>query len=164
MEKREEANAALRYEATYYRKLAIVQNAVQLTKRAFCCEWPQKCGASGQVLSNGTRVLHFPDIFFTDCSSEFICSWPVRSARSVCNQRPPRGGPFLCLHMLKVWGRVLGIGRHHQKGVWWGSTPPAKRSQTSRQSHKEGQDVLQQVLMPSHCSFDIPPLPLTEWI
>lgn len=110
MEKREEANAALRYEATYYRKLAIVQNAVQLTKRAFCCEWPQKCGASGQVLSNGTRVLHFPDIFFTDCSSEFICSWPIRSARSVCNQRPPRGGPVFA----SAYAEGLGQGLRHR--------------------------------------------------
>lgn len=34
-EKREEGNAALRYEATYYRKLAIVENAVQLKKGHF---------------------------------------------------------------------------------------------------------------------------------
>lgn len=34
-EKREEGNAALRYEAIYYRKLAIVENAVQLKKGHF---------------------------------------------------------------------------------------------------------------------------------
>lgn len=34
-EKREEDNAALRYEAIYYRKLAIVENAVQLKKGHF---------------------------------------------------------------------------------------------------------------------------------
>lgn len=48
-EKREEGNAALRYEAIYYRKLAIVENAVQLKK--------------GYFAVNGLRNVAPPDRF-----------------------------------------------------------------------------------------------------
>lgn len=130
-EKREEGNAALRYEAIYYRKLAIVENAVQLKKRAFCCEWPQKCGASGQVLSNGARVLHFPDIFFSDCSLEFICSWPICSARSICNQHPPRGVPFFVSAHAEGLGhfiKSLSHGPASSEGRVMGLNSPCKMS------------------------------------